>query len=189
MNLVDEADLLALMEEDAADAYTAEKEAAAQAEQDRLKAEEEAKKAAEEAVNTAEPPNENKVTKYAGAFLGVVALIALAAGGIFYVFRTAEAEKAGRKKPSTPMQTTPRTRVILKFQWRMSRRKPVRRTTQKYNFIGGVCRLTYASDMGCLVVFVTHTTVYGNDVGLFSDYFHIILFRKFLRKRLNFWKP
>ena len=30
MNLVDEADLLALMEEDAADAYTAEKEAAAQ---------------------------------------------------------------------------------------------------------------------------------------------------------------
>ena len=42
MNLVDEADLLALMEEDAADAYTAEKEAAAQAELDRLKAEEEA---------------------------------------------------------------------------------------------------------------------------------------------------
>ena len=49
MNLVDEADLLALMEEDAADAYTAEKEAAAQAEQDRLKAEEEAKKAQEAA--------------------------------------------------------------------------------------------------------------------------------------------
>ena len=36
MNLVDEADLLALMEEDAADAYTAEKEAAAQAEQEKL---------------------------------------------------------------------------------------------------------------------------------------------------------
>ena len=34
MNLVDEADLLALMEEEDADAYTAEKEAAAQAEQD-----------------------------------------------------------------------------------------------------------------------------------------------------------
>ena len=50
MNLVDEADLLALMEEDAADAYTAEKEAAAQAERDKLKAEEEAKKAAEEAA-------------------------------------------------------------------------------------------------------------------------------------------
>ena len=44
MNLVDEADLLALMEEEDADAYTAEKEAAAQAEQDKLKAEEEAKK-------------------------------------------------------------------------------------------------------------------------------------------------
>ena len=49
MNLVDEADLLTLMEEDAADAYTAEKEAAAQAEQDKLKAEEEAKKAQEAA--------------------------------------------------------------------------------------------------------------------------------------------
>ena len=47
MNLVDEADLLALMEEEDAGAYTAEKEAAAQAEQDRLKAEEEAKKAQE----------------------------------------------------------------------------------------------------------------------------------------------
>ena len=36
MNLVDETDLLALMDEDAADAYTAEKEAAAKAEQERL---------------------------------------------------------------------------------------------------------------------------------------------------------
>ena len=50
MNLVDETDLLALMEEEDADAYTAEKEAVAQAEQDKLKAEEEAKKAAEEAA-------------------------------------------------------------------------------------------------------------------------------------------
>ena len=81
MNLVDEADLLALMEEDAADAYTAEKEAAAQAEQDRLKAEEEAKKAAEEAEKAADAPKENKVTKYAATFLGAIALIALAAGG------------------------------------------------------------------------------------------------------------
>ena len=62
MNLVDEADLLALMEEDAADAYTAEKEAAAQAEQDKLKAEEEAKKAAEEAAASGEEqPKENKI--------------------------------------------------------------------------------------------------------------------------------
>ena len=64
MNLVDEADLLALMEEEDADAYTAEKEAAAQAEQDKLKAEEEAKKAAEEAAASGEAqPKENKVTK------------------------------------------------------------------------------------------------------------------------------
>ena len=101
MNLVDEADLLALMEEDAADAYTAEKEAAAQAEQDRLKAEEEAKKAAEEAA-TAAPPKENKVTKYAGAFLGVVALIALAAGGGFYFYRQQMQKKKAEKEALDP---------------------------------------------------------------------------------------
>ena len=68
MNLVDEVDLLALMEEEEADAYTAEKEAAAQAEQDRLKAEEEAKKAAEEtAASGEEQPKENKVTARAHA--------------------------------------------------------------------------------------------------------------------------
>ena len=78
MNLVDEADLLALMEEDAADAYTSEKEAAAQAEQDRLKAEEEAKKAAEEAAASgSEQPKGNKITKYAATFLGVLALVGL----------------------------------------------------------------------------------------------------------------
>ena len=101
MNLVDEADLLALMEEEDADAYTAEKEAAAQAEQDRLKSEEEAKKAAEEA-ETAEPPNENKVTKYAGAFLGVVALIALAAGGGFYFYRQQMQKKKAEKEALDP---------------------------------------------------------------------------------------
>ena len=101
MNLVDEADLLALMEEDAADAYTAEKEAAAQAEQDKLKAEEEAKKAAEEAEN-AEPPKENKVTKYSGAFLGVVVLIALAAGGIFYAFTKQKQKKQAEKEALDP---------------------------------------------------------------------------------------
>ena len=111
MNLVDEADLLALMEEEAADAYTAEKEAAAQAELDRLKAEEEAKKAAEEAA-TAEPPKENKVTKYAGAFLGVVAMIALATGGVFYFYRQQMQKKRQKKKPLTLMQITPRTRAI-----------------------------------------------------------------------------
>ena len=88
MNLVDEADLLALMEEDAADAYTAEKEAAAQAELDRLKAEEEAKKAAEEAA--------------ASGFLGVVVLIALAAGGGFYVFAKQKQKKQAEKEALDP---------------------------------------------------------------------------------------
>ena len=103
MNLVDEADLLALMEEDAADAYTAEKEAAAQAEQDRLKAEEEAKKAAEEAVASGtEQPKENKVTKIASGFLGVVVLIALAAGGIFYAFTKQKQKKQAEKEALAP---------------------------------------------------------------------------------------
>ena len=102
MNLVDEADLLALMEEDAADAYTAEKEAAAQAEQDRLKAEEEAKKAAEEAEKAADAPKENKVTKYAATFLGAIALIALAAGGGFYFFVQQKNKKQAEKEALDP---------------------------------------------------------------------------------------
>ena len=101
MNLVDEADLLALMEEEDAEAYTAEKEAAAQAELERKQAEEEAKKAAEEAA-TAEPPKENKVTKYAGAFLGVVVLIALAAGGGFYAFTKQKQKKQAEKEALDP---------------------------------------------------------------------------------------
>ena len=103
MNLVDEADLLALMEEDAADAYNAEKEAAKQAELDKLKAEEEAKKAAEEAAaSDAEQPKENKVTKYAAAFLGVVALIALVAGGGFYFFIQQKHKKQAEKEAADP---------------------------------------------------------------------------------------
>ena len=102
MNLVDEADLLALMEEDAADAYTAEKEAEKQAELDKLKAEEEAKKAAEEAEKAANAPKENKVTKYAAAFLGVIALIALAAGGGFYFFIQQKNKKQAEKEAIDP---------------------------------------------------------------------------------------
>ena len=103
MNLVDEADLLALMEEEDADVYTAEKEAAAQAEQDRLKAEEEAKKAAEEAAAFGEEqPKENKVTKIASGFLGVVVLIALAAGGIFYAFTKQKQKKKAEKEALDP---------------------------------------------------------------------------------------
>ena len=103
MNLVDEADLLALMEEDAADAYTSEKEAAAQAEQDRLKAEEEAKKAAEEAAASgSEQPKENKITKYAATFLGVLALVGLAAGGGIYAFMKQKQKKQAEKEALDP---------------------------------------------------------------------------------------
>ena len=103
MNLVDEADLLALMEEEEADAYTAEKEAAAQAEQDRLKAEEEAKKAAEAAAASGtETPKENKVTKIASGFLGVVVLISMAAGGIFYAFTKQKQKKQAEKEALDP---------------------------------------------------------------------------------------
>ena len=103
MNLVDEADLLALMEEDAADAYTAEKEAAAQAEQDRLKAEEEAKKAAEEAAASgSEQPKGNKITKYAATFLGVLALVGLAAGGGIYAFMKQKQKKQAEKEALDP---------------------------------------------------------------------------------------
>ena len=80
MNLVDEADLLALMEEDA-DAYTAEKEAAA---------------------SGTEQPKENKVTKIASGFLGVVVLIALAAGGIFYAFAKQKQKKQAEKEALDP---------------------------------------------------------------------------------------
>ena len=104
MNLVDEADLLALMEEEeAAEAYNAEKEAAKQAELDKLKAEEEAKKAAEEAAASGtEQPKENKVTKIASGFLGVVVLIGLAAGGGFYAFTKQKQKKQAEKEALDP---------------------------------------------------------------------------------------
>ena len=103
MNLVDEADLLTLMEEEEADAYTAEKEAAAQAEQDRMKAEEEAKKAAEEAAASGtEQLKENKVTKIASGFLGVVVLIALAAGGGYLYIKMKGVKPASKKNQPDP---------------------------------------------------------------------------------------
>ena len=103
MNLVDEADLLALMEEEDADAYTAEKEAAAQAEQDRLKSEEEAKKAAEEAAASgSEQTGGNKVTKYAATFLGVLALVGLAVGSGIYTFMKQKQKKQAEKEALDP---------------------------------------------------------------------------------------
>ena len=102
MNLVDEADLLALMEDEDADAYTAEKEAAAQAELERKQAEEDAKKAEEAAASGTEQPKENKITKYAATFLGVIALVALAAGGGFYAFMKQKQKKQAEKEALDP---------------------------------------------------------------------------------------
>ena len=103
MNLVDESDLLALMEDEDADAYTAEKEAAAQAELERKQAEENAKKAEEvAAASGTEQPKENKITKYAATFLGMIALVALAAGGGFYVFAKQKQKKQAEKEALDP---------------------------------------------------------------------------------------
>ena len=103
MNLVDEADLLSLMEDEDAEAYTAEKEAAAQAEQERKQTEDDAKKAAEEAAASGtEHPKENKVTRIASGFLGVVVLIALAAGGGFYAFAKQKQKKQAEKEALDP---------------------------------------------------------------------------------------
>ena len=103
MNLVDEADLLALMEDEDAEAYTAEKEAAAQAEQERKQAEEDAKKAAEEAAASgSEQTGGNKVTKYAATFLGVLALVGLVAGGGIYTFMKQKQKKQAEKEALDP---------------------------------------------------------------------------------------
>ena len=103
MNLVDEADLLSLMEEEDADAYTAEKETAAQAEQERKQAEEDAKKAAEEAAASgSEQTGGNKVTKYAATFLGVLALVGLVAGGGIYTFMKQKQKKQAEKEALDP---------------------------------------------------------------------------------------
>ncbi len=103
MNLVDEADLLALMEEEDAEVYTTEKEAAAQAEQERKQAEEDAKKAEEEAAASgSEQPKENKITKYAAAFLGVLTLVGLTAGGGIYAFMKQKQKKQAEKEALDP---------------------------------------------------------------------------------------
>ena len=103
MNLVDEADLLALMEEDQAEAYNAEKEAAIQAELEKQQAEEEAKKAAEEAKAEAEAEEKDfDITGLASKFLGVVALIGLAAGGGFYFFIQKKKKEQAAKESADP---------------------------------------------------------------------------------------
>ena len=69
----------------------------------KLKAEEEAKKAAEEAAASGEEqPKENKVTSIASGFLGVIVLIALAAGGGFYAFTKQKQKKQAEKEALDP---------------------------------------------------------------------------------------
>ena len=103
MNLVDEADLLALMEEEQADAYNAEKEAAIQAELEKQQAEEEAKKAAEEAEAEAEAEEKDfDITGLASKFLGVIALVGLAAGGGFYFFLQKKKKEQAAKESVDP---------------------------------------------------------------------------------------
>ena len=102
MNLVDEADLLALMEEDQAEAYNAEKEAALQAELEKQQAEEEAKKAAEEAAKAESEEKDFDLTGLASKFLGVVALIGLAAGGGFYALIQKKKKEQAEKESVDP---------------------------------------------------------------------------------------
>ena len=102
MNLVDEADLLTLMEEDAADAYTAEKEAAAQAEQDKLKAEEEAKKSRRRSGSIRRGTAQGKQGHKDRIRLSGCGRADCAGGRRRLLrFHKAEAEKAGRKEAST----------------------------------------------------------------------------------------
>ena len=96
MNLVDEADLLALMEEEQAEAYNAEKEAALQAELEKQQAEEEAKKAAEA------EEKDFDITGIASKFLGVVALVGLAAGGGFYALLQKKKKEQAAKESVDP---------------------------------------------------------------------------------------
>ena len=103
MNLVDEADLLALMEEEQAEAYNAEKEAALQAELEKQQAEEEAKKAAEEAEAEAEAEEKDfDITGIARKFLGAIALVSLAAGGGFYFFIQKKKKEQAAKESVDP---------------------------------------------------------------------------------------
>ena len=103
MNLVDEADLLSLMDDEDAEAYTAEKEAAEQAEQERKQAEEDAKKAAEDAAAAgSEQAGGSKITKYAATFLGVLVLVGLAAGGAIYAFMKQKQKKKAEKEALDP---------------------------------------------------------------------------------------
>ena len=69
----------------------------------RKQAEEDAKKAAEEAeASGSEQTGGNKVTKYAATFLGVLALVGLAAGGGIYTFMKQKQKKQAEKEALDP---------------------------------------------------------------------------------------
>ena len=50
-----------------------------------------------------------------------------------------------KKKPSTPMQVIPRTRAILRFPPRTSRRRQAKKIPNLSDFKATVCRLTYCN--------------------------------------------
>ncbi len=103
MNLVDEADLLVLMEEEDAEAYAAQKEAAEKAALEQKQAEEAAKKAAEEAAKNPEPVSkDDTVTKVSGIVLGAVVIAGLAAGGGFYLYQKQKQKKQTEKEALDP---------------------------------------------------------------------------------------
>ena len=61
------------------------------------------KKAEEEAAASgSEQPKENKITKYAATFLGVLALVGLAAGGGIYAFMKQKQKKKAEKEALDP---------------------------------------------------------------------------------------
>lgn len=68
----------------------------------RKQAEEEARKAEEAAASGTDQPKENKITKYAATFLGVLALVGLAAGGGIYVFMKQKQKKQAEKEALDP---------------------------------------------------------------------------------------
>lgn len=103
MNLVDEADLLVLMEEEDAEAYTAQKEAAEKAALEQKQAEEAAKKAAEEAAKNPElTSKDDTVTKISGMVLGAVGIAGLAAGSGFYLYQKQKQKKQAEKEALDP---------------------------------------------------------------------------------------
>ena len=114
------------MEEEQAEAYNAEKEAALQAELEKQQAEEEAKKAAEEAAKAEKEDKDFDLTGLASKFLGVVAMVGLAAVWPLAAGSTSSSRRRKRNRPKkkaqTRMPTTARVRKNWNSRWRKNRR-------------------------------------------------------------------